>query len=55
MMELGGNQKAREFFRQHGGLVDWNKFSDTKYSSRVAELYRAKLKGEVENESKPVK
>jgi len=55
MMELGGNQRAREFFRQHGGLVDWNKFSDTKYSSRVAEMYKSKLRGEVENDSKPGK
>lgn len=53
MMELGGNEKAREFFRKHGAYVDSKegKFSDTKYNSRGAELYKNKLKSEVENES----
>eukprot|EP01114_Cavostelium_apophysatum_P000018 TRINITY_DN1001_c0_g1_i2.p1 TRINITY_DN1001_c0_g1~~TRINITY_DN1001_c0_g1_i2.p1 ORF type:complete len:403 (-),score=108.93 TRINITY_DN1001_c0_g1_i2:336-1544(-) len=49
-MELGGNGKARDYFRQHGGYADPKdgKFTDTKYSSRVAEMYKAKLKQEVE-------
>jgi len=52
MMEIGGNAKAREFFRQHGGYADAKegKFSDTKYNSRGAELYRSKIKQEVESE-----
>jgi len=51
-MELGGNARAREFFRSHGGFVDSGngKFSDTKYNSRAAELYKTKLKSEVEAE-----
>jgi len=52
-LEFGGNNKAREFFRQHGG-IDVSKdakFSDTKYNSRAAELYRSKLKSEIENSS----
>jgi ADP-ribosylation factor GTPase-activating protein 2/3 len=44
MMEAGGNEKARQFFRQHG-VLDNTKI-DSKYNSRAAELYREKLKGE---------
>jgi hypothetical protein len=47
MMEVGGNAKAREFFRQHGNTIE-GKFSDVKYNSRAAELYRAKIKSESE-------
>jgi len=50
-METGGNKKAKEFFKQHGGYVD-GKFVDTNYTGRTAELYRNKLRGEVEGESK---
>lgn len=47
-MEIGGNAKAKGFFRQHGGFADVKegKFSDSKYSSRAAELYKQKLKAE---------
>jgi len=57
LMEHGGNAKARGFFRQHGGFADAKegKFSDTKYNSRAAELYRAKLKAEVDNDMKQKK
>jgi len=47
LMEVGGNKRAREFFQQHGGITA-GKFADTTYSSRVAELYRNKLRSEVE-------
>jgi len=57
LMEHGGNAKARGFFRQHGGFADAKegKFSDTKYNSRAAELYKAKLKSEVEADMKQKK
>lgn len=45
-MEIGGNQRARDFFRQHG-VDDSVKSDDKKYHSRAAELYRAQLKREV--------
>jgi hypothetical protein len=45
-MELGGNARARAFFRQHG-VDDSVKSDDKKYHSRAAELYRAQLKREV--------
>jgi len=53
-MELGGNAKAKDFFRKHGGYADAKegKFSDTKYSSRAAELYKQKLKNEIEGDGK---
>lgn len=56
-MELGGNARARDFFRKHGGFADAKegKFSDTKYNSRAAELYKQKLKGEIDGESKDKK
>ncbi len=47
LMEIGGNKRAREFFSQHGG-IQAGKFSDAVYNSRVAELYRNKMRGEVE-------
>eukprot|EP01117_Protostelium_nocturnum_P013569 TRINITY_DN5071_c0_g2_i1.p1 TRINITY_DN5071_c0_g2~~TRINITY_DN5071_c0_g2_i1.p1 ORF type:complete len:422 (+),score=197.92 TRINITY_DN5071_c0_g2_i1:133-1398(+) len=46
-MEVGGNAKAREFFRHHG-CTDEGKFSDLKYNHRAAELYRTKIKDLVE-------
>jgi len=50
-MELGGNGRAREFFRSHGGFTDKDsKFTDTKYNSRAAELYKAKIKQEIEGD-----
>lgn len=57
MMELGGNGKARDYFKQHGGYTDSKdgKFSDVKYNSRVAEMYKAKLKAEVEGQGAPQK
>jgi ADP-ribosylation factor GTPase-activating protein 2/3 len=51
LMDVGGNKRAREFFQQHGGITA-GKFADTTYSSRVAELYRNKLRTEIEGESK---
>eukprot|EP01116_Phalansterium_solitarium_P004866 TRINITY_DN1604_c1_g2_i2.p1 TRINITY_DN1604_c1_g2~~TRINITY_DN1604_c1_g2_i2.p1 ORF type:complete len:439 (-),score=148.81 TRINITY_DN1604_c1_g2_i2:104-1420(-) len=48
LMEIGGNGRARAFFRQHGAYADAKegKFSDAVYDSRAAELYRNKLKDE---------
>ena len=49
MMDAGGNGKARDFFRQHcGNIAKEAKFSDTKYNSRCAELYKQKIKTESE-------
>lgn len=47
-MEIGGNAKAKGFFRQHGGFADVKegKFTDSKYSTRAAELYKQKIKTE---------
>jgi len=50
-MEIGGNGKAREFFRHHGCTSE-GKFSDSKYNHRAAELYRQKIKSEVEGTDK---
>jgi len=56
-MELGGNAKARDFYRKHGGYADAKegKFSDTKYNSRAADLYKQKLRSEVEGDGKDKK
>jgi len=48
IMEIGGNKRARDFFRQHGGIGETGKFVDSTYHSRCAELYRNKLKAEAE-------
>jgi hypothetical protein len=50
-MEVGGNGRAREFFRHHGCTSE-GKFSDLKYNHRAAELYRQKIKTEVEGGEK---
>ncbi|KAG0234384.1 ADP-ribosylation factor GTPase activating protein, ER-Golgi transport [Actinomortierella wolfii] len=41
-MKVGGNLAAQEFFRRTPGLAD-NKDAKTKYTSKTAELYKAKL------------
>jgi len=46
VMEVGGNGRAKAFFRQHG-VPDSTKSDEKKYKSRAAELYRAQLKREV--------
>jgi len=53
-MELGGNGKAKEFFRVHAGYADSKegKFSDSVYNSRAAELYKAKLRTEADGGQK---
>lgn len=45
-MELGGNEKARAFFRQHGfmsGAAEKSKIG-TKYQSTAAQMYREQIK-----------
>jgi len=54
-MELGGNARARGFFRQHGADNKDGKFSDSRYKSRAAEQYRNKLKQEVLGANTPKK
>jgi len=54
-MELGGNARARGFFRQHGADNKDGKFDDTRYKSRAAEMYRAKLKQEIQGTTTPKK
>jgi len=44
-MELGGNERARQAFKQ-SGVTDQTKI-DVRYKSRAAELYREKLKSEI--------
>jgi hypothetical protein len=46
-MVLGGNGKARAFFRQHG-IMDGTKL-ELKYKSRAAEIYRQNLTAACEN------
>lgn len=56
MMENGGNERAAQFFKQHG--LDANDATvkiDTKYNSRAAELYREKLRAEVGGVEQPKK
>jgi len=57
MMEIGGNAKARDFFRRQGAYADAKegKFSTTVYNSRAADLYKQKLKGEAEGDGKTKK
>lgn len=46
LMALGGNQRARQFFKQHG----WDEIGadkiEAKYTSRAAQLYRSTLEKE---------
>ncbi|KAK7366934.1 hypothetical protein VNO80_08937 [Phaseolus coccineus] len=44
-MSLGGNNRARNFFKQHGWTDDGK--TDAKYTSRAAELYKNILSKEV--------
>jgi len=44
-MEIGGNERARQAFKQ-SGAAEQTKI-DVKYKSRAAELYREKLKSEI--------
>eukprot|EP01119_Soliformovum_irregulare_P001968 TRINITY_DN1193_c0_g1_i1.p1 TRINITY_DN1193_c0_g1~~TRINITY_DN1193_c0_g1_i1.p1 ORF type:complete len:416 (-),score=121.09 TRINITY_DN1193_c0_g1_i1:41-1288(-) len=57
MMEAGGNAKARDFFRRQGAYADAKegKFSANVYNSRAADLFKQKLKAEVEGEGKAKK
>ena len=50
-MEQGGNKKAKEYFKQHGGYTE-GKFVDSNYTGRTAELYRNKLRSEIEGVDK---
>lgn len=51
-MKVGGNAKATEFFMRHGGsLLLTENDTKKKYSSKVAELYRAELDKRVENDT----
>jgi len=52
LMQLGGNDNSRNFFRQHGfeDQVDQGKLFQ-KYNSRAAEQYRNKLKKLAEGDS----
>lgn len=48
-MKVGGNAKATDFFSRHGGsLLLTDNDTKKKYSSKVAELYRAELDKRVE-------
>jgi hypothetical protein len=56
MMENGGNERASQFFKQHGlDSSDATVKIDGKYSSRAAELYREKLRAEVGGVEAPPK
>jgi hypothetical protein len=45
-MALGGNQRARQFFKQHGWDEVGSDKIEGKYTSRAAQLYRAMLEKE---------
>eukprot|EP00998_Keelungia_sp_KM082_P004804 NODE_1612_length_1277_cov_90.013043_g1597_i0.p1 GENE.NODE_1612_length_1277_cov_90.013043_g1597_i0~~NODE_1612_length_1277_cov_90.013043_g1597_i0.p1 ORF type:complete len:348 (+),score=57.66 NODE_1612_length_1277_cov_90.013043_g1597_i0:42-1046(+) len=51
-MELGGNQKARNFFKQHG-LMEDGKTKYSKYETMAAKTYRAQLDKLCDNTPKP--
>lgn len=56
MMESGGNERASQFFKQHGlESSDATVKIDGKYNSRAAELYREKLSSEVGGVEQPKK
>lgn len=46
MMELGGNARARQFFKDHGWLDTGSERIESKYSSRAAVLYKQTLEKE---------
>jgi len=47
-VEVSGNGRARQFFREHGMPADTK--LDRKYHSRVAELYRNHVRQTVEKD-----
>ncbi|KAF5832669.1 hypothetical protein DUNSADRAFT_11377 [Dunaliella salina] len=47
LMAIGGNQKARHFFKQHGWDEIGSDKIQAKYTSRAAQLYRAMLEKEM--------
>ncbi|KAJ3061184.1 ADP-ribosylation factor GTPase activating protein, ER-Golgi transport, partial [Quaeritorhiza haematococci] len=51
IMKVGGNARANEFFRQNGG-TDRYKDAKAKYTSRVGQLYREKLKKLAEEDAR---
>jgi len=46
IMAIGGNQRARQFFKQHGWDEVGSDKIESKYTSRAAQLYRAMLEKE---------
>lgn len=46
VMVFGGNNRAREFFKQHGWTDSFNML-EAKYTSRAANLYRQVLANDV--------
>lgn len=61
MMQLGGNGRGRQFFKEHGWTELGSDKIEAKYSSRAAQLYRNLLEKEVnrlrddgEGETEPV-
>lgn len=52
IMQLGGNQKARNYFKQHGVLDMTN--IDAKYKSKGAQLYKNTLAKECGNSKVPL-
>eukprot|EP00803_Ostreobium_quekettii_P006486 evm.model.scf_157.6 EVM.evm.TU.scf_157.6 scf_157:119006-132295(-) len=46
VMELGGNARARAFFKQHGWTGAASEKIEAKYTSRAAKLYRQQLERE---------
>ena len=43
LMAVGGNQRARTFFKQHGWDEVGSDKIEAKYTSRAAQLYRKQL------------
>jgi len=54
IMEAGGNENAKTFFRDHG-VADGSLKTDAKYQTRAAQLYKSKLRDSLDESKKKKK
>lgn len=48
-MELGGNQRFKDFLKQHNQLTENGRFTASNYTNQAAAQYRDNLRKEVQN------
>jgi ADP-ribosylation factor GTPase-activating protein 2/3 len=51
-MKVSGNANATEFFRQHGANPEKFKDAKSKYSSRVGQMYRERVRKLADEDAK---